>query len=238
VCTLVVAHAVVPGHPLVVVANRDEDLRRPSRPPFRWPEGFVAPRDEVAGGTWLGFTPSGLFVGITNRFRGGTDKTRASRGGLVTDALGHASAKAVHASMAAVDPARYNGFHLVYADAEDAFATVSDGKNLAQLRLGHGLHLVTERSFGAGSDRSRVERIRAAWERLDKDPQALTGLLTEHDPAAPFEGSCLHVGALGYGTRSSLVLAVPVTPAAPRMLWAEGPPCTTPFVNVDLASHP
>lgn len=61
-CTLVIAARVVPGSPLVVVANRDELLDRASSPPRLWEERtrFVAPRDDVAGGTletYLGANP-------------------------------------------------------------------------------------------------------------------------------------------------------------------------------------
>ena len=70
-CTLVVASHVLPDRPLVVVANRDEQLDRASSPPFAWKEGFFAPRDDVAGGTWLGVNDHGVFVGITNRYLGG-----------------------------------------------------------------------------------------------------------------------------------------------------------------------
>ena len=63
------------------------------------------------------------------------------------------------------------------------------------------------------------------------------GDLTEHvstgDPAAYTDRlgvTCIHLDELGYGTRSAMVLAVPETGAA-QMFWAEGPPCTTPFVE-------
>lgn len=147
-CTLVVASHVLPDRPLVVVANRDEQLDRASSPPFRWNEGFFAPRDEVAGGTWLGVNDHGVFVGITNRYLGGRDAARASRGELVVRALGLSSARAIHDAMRDVDPARYNGFHLVYADERDVLATFADGTTLAQVALGKGLHAITERSFG------------------------------------------------------------------------------------------
>src|SRR5262245_38531884 len=145
-CTLVVAAQVVPDRPLVVVANRDEQLDRASSPPHRWREGFFAPRDDVAGGTWLGVNDHGVFVGITNRFLGPRDASRATRGELVVRALGLDSAREIHDAMRTVDPARYNGFHLVYADEREVLATVSDGATLAQLAFGRGLHAITERS--------------------------------------------------------------------------------------------
>jgi uncharacterized protein with NRDE domain len=68
-CTLIVSIRQHDAVPLVVAANRDELLTRPARGPFKW-KGlpFVAPRDEQAGGSWLGLTTRGLFVGVTNRF--------------------------------------------------------------------------------------------------------------------------------------------------------------------------
>src|SRR5580700_6303093 len=97
-CTLVVAVGQFPGFPLVVAANRDERLDRLATPPRLWPGAmpFVAPRDEVAHGTWLGINAAGLFVGITNRFGVPADPTKASRGGIVLDALSAPDARALH----------------------------------------------------------------------------------------------------------------------------------------------
>lgn len=230
-CTLVVAAGLLPDR-LVVVANRDERKDRPSSPPLRWDAGFVAPRDEVAGGTWLGVNDHGVFVGITNRFKGPADPARISRGKLVTDALAGTSAREIHARMAALDPRAYNGFHLVYTDGREVLATVSDGASLAQLSLGTGLHIVTERAFGAASDAPRVARIRAAFAAwLPKgDLEGATRLLAEHDAADPLGATCIHLDGLAYGTRSAMVLELP----SGRMLWAEGPPCTTPFRQVSV----
>ena len=258
-CTLVVAARVVPGFSLVIVANRDEQRDRASSPPFLWPgdPSFIAPRDDVAGGTWLGLNEAGVFVAITNRFLGPRDGSRTSRGQLVVDALRKRSAREIHTAMSELDPARYNGFHLVYADDREVLATVSDGVVFAQLSLGDGVSIVTERSFGAGNrgddDRRRVEKIRSGWSKLTQggpsfDPARATTLLTEHDATDPLGATCIHLDELRYGTRSSLVLSIPDEAAPPatvpparagaraRMLWAEGPPCTTPFVELGLES--
>src|SRR5437764_113033 len=109
-CTLVLAAHVFDGYPLVVIANRDEQLERASSPPFVWAEGFLAPRDDVAGGTWLGVNPKGVFVGILNRFLGPKDDARVSRGSIVKDALALDSARAIHEAMAEVPASRHNGF--------------------------------------------------------------------------------------------------------------------------------
>ena len=171
-CTVILAAHVFVGHPLVVLANRDEQLDRASSPPRVWAPRrraggpFIAPRDDVAGGTWLGVNRAGVFVGITNRFLGPKDPARESRGTLVVDALALGSAREIHEAMAKVPASRHNGFHLVYADEHDVLATASNGTHVAQLTLGRGIHALTERSFGAGDDSPRLARIRAAWSRL------------------------------------------------------------------------
>lgn len=250
-CTVVLAAHVFVGHPLVVIANRDEDLDRASSPPRLWSAGdggnraggpFIAPRDDVAGGTWLGVNRAGVFVGITNRYLGPKDPARASRGTLVALALALGSAREIHEAMAEVPPSRHNGFHLVYADAHDVLVTASNGTHLAQLELGRGLHALTERSFGAGDDGPRLARIRAAWSRLapprsELDLERLSQLLTEHDDADLLAATCIHVPGIRYGTRSGAAIAIAAERGPhekSRMLWAEGPPCTTPFVAVDL----
>src|SRR5689334_15144839 len=98
-CTLLVAAHVFEGHPIVVVANRDEQLDRPSSPPSIWPGGFLAPRDDRAGGTWLGVNRAGVFVGITNRAFAPQDPARKSRGAIVTEALSLRSARAIHEAL-------------------------------------------------------------------------------------------------------------------------------------------
>jgi hypothetical protein len=235
-CTLLLAASVVPGLPLVVVANRDEQLDRPSSPPSIWPAGFLAPRDDQAGGTWLGITPRGVFVGITNRYLGPREPARTSRGELVLRALALPTARRIHEAMAELRPADYNGFHLVYADADggDVLATVSDGAVLAQLTLGRGLHALTEQSFGAGPDRRRL-RIDAAWSRAHAGsfaPERLAGVLGEHDADDPLASTCIHLDTVRYGTRSAMILALADARTKSRMLWAEGPPCRAPFTEV------
>ena len=79
-CTLIVDFQQHPDAPVVVAANRDEALDRPATGLRHWPgEPFLAPRDERAGGTWLGLTRSGMFVGVTNRFPSEKHPERTSR---------------------------------------------------------------------------------------------------------------------------------------------------------------
>jgi uncharacterized protein with NRDE domain len=234
-CTLL---AVVPppGGVLQVAANRDEFLARPALPPRRWPgsPAVLAPRDEQAGGTWLGVNAHRLFVGVTNRHGAERDAGRASRGQLVAESLRADSVASLHRHLATVPPGLYNPFHLLYADAWGrAGLTVCDGTHLRQEVLGPGLHVLTERSFGAGDDGARVARAQLALEQAGGHLAlaAWGEVLRVHAEADLREGTCIHAPAVGYGTRSSFLLALSGDCSADACLWTEGPPCTSAWVE-------
>jgi uncharacterized protein with NRDE domain len=235
-CTLIAAFHVLPRWPLAVAANRDEHLDRASSPPRLWPgkPSFVAPRDDVAGGTWLGLNERGLFVGVTNRFGVPRDPQRESRGTLVLEALAEPSAHSLHRRLAALSPGRFNAFHLFYADRSQAYVTWSDGGELKQAELPPGVQIVTERSLG-GDDHARTELIRSKWRELDPeeiDEEDLGSLLRLHANDT-IGGTCIHAPAFNYGTRSSAIVLLGDTVAASRLLWAEGNPCTVPHQSKD-----
>lgn len=232
-CTLIAVFQQWPDIPLVIAANRDEALARPAVGPVLWngDPSFVAPRDETAGGSWIGLNEHGLFVGITNRAGRAPEPGKRSRGLLVTDVLRAGSAADLAAHWEAFDPHAYNPFHLFYADRRAACLVVWDGVNLSCSRLQPGLHVITERSPRA-NDTPRGALIRSLWaEEARKSPPGpaeLVGLLSRHADA-PQDAICVHLDALGYGTRSSAVLWIGESSSHSRLWWAEGPPCRTPF---------
>jgi hypothetical protein len=232
-CSLILALQQVPGFPVAVAANRDEALDRPSEGPLRWSgtPAFVAPRDLQAGGTWLGVARSGLFVGVTNRYKAKRDPARESRGELVVEALRFETAPALHAHLASLAPRRFNAFHLAYADMESAYVTWSDGNKLTQLALGPGLHMICERSYGGG-DEARQWRVKSEWSarrNRGTEPEEWRSLLTQHATLNPFDATCVHASMFNYGTRSSALYFRSPNPALSRFYFADGKPCETPF---------
>ncbi len=228
-CTLAFAVRPSPYVLLAVTGNRNEFLARPAAPPRVWPElpGVLMPRDEKAGGTWLGLTASGLFVCVTNRRGASPDPARRSRGLLVLDALRAPDAAAVRKLASGLDPLRYNAFHLVFADAREAGVAICDGERLEVRALPPGeAHLVTERSYGAGEGIREAEVLREVGPLL-LHPSVTAAMLRppmqRHGPS-PLEGACVHADESGYGTRSSIQLVL--RPSAPDLLWTQGPPCT------------
>jgi uncharacterized protein with NRDE domain len=235
-CTLMLAHKPTPGTLLAVSANRNEFLARPASPMAVWPgSGIVAPRDEQGGGTWLGVNPHGVFVGLTNRSLSAIDAGRPSRGRLVLAALECGSARAVFDLLGGLEGNEHNGFHLVAADRSAAFLAICDGTTIERRELPQGVHVITERSFGAGEGR-REERVRPAFDALfsagEPTLEELRRPMQLHsDVESPLEGACVHAELLGYGTRSSFQLLLPVSGAAGGS-WSEGPTCTAKVVDV------
>ncbi len=97
-CLLVVASQLVPGEPLIVGANRDEILDRPTTPITvleAGPPRVLGGRDELSGGTWLAVNEDGVCAGLDEpaaRRRQGPDEALAGRaaagGGPVPDGGG------------------------------------------------------------------------------------------------------------------------------------------------------
>lgn len=236
-CTLIVGFLQHPKVPLWVAANRDELRSRPASPPRWWPgENFLAPRDELAGGSWLGLTRVGLFVGVTNRFPSERFADRESRGQLVLEALRAGSAVELHAKLQSLSATRFNTFHLLYADRSAAWVTWSDGAQIHHSVLQPGVHVVTERSLG-GDDHGRTALIEGAIPKLGvgadglPTPRALQELLARGDTGDPVRGVCVDLPEFGYGSRSSLVLRVTSELKNSQWWWADGRPDRTPFIE-------
>lgn len=232
-CTIVLAFDPDSDVPVLLAANRDERLDRLSTPPARtrvdgtW---ALAPTDQVKGGTWIGINAHRLVVAITNRARGPRDPERLSRGHLVRRALGCASPAEVRDWVTQLDGGQYNGFHLVVANANEAFVAIGNGETLDVRNLVPGRYAFTEQSFG---ESVHPREARLLEELAELGPLAssaeLVPLLRIRGDA-PFSGTWISVPELNYGTRSSTRIEVPR--AAPLRLWhAEGPPPDTEWVD-------
>lgn len=239
------------GSPLLVAANRDERYARPaSTVALRASSPQVlAGRDEEAGGTWLAVNEHGLVAGVTNQpAPDGHDPTKRSRGELAFLLARHRHARdAVDAFAASVDPTRYNPCSLLVGDRDSLFALeLAGGPAVVVLGLDPGWHVLENQPFGAATAKTawvqgRVDRVDAG-SRAEARRAALVAILADHavpgaDAEAPARAvaagvrrtaACVHGD--DYGTRSSMLVAVPRSPAQrPVVLVADGPPCTSPF---------
>jgi len=228
-CTLAVALQPDARWPVVVAANRDERLGRPAEDwALRAGAGrvrFAAPRDAVAGGTWIGVGTGGLFAALTNFHSGagGPDPSRRSRGDLVALALEQPSAGAARRVLSALAAAAFNPFHLLVADRERAFLWWYDGAADAFTALGPGLHVVTESSPWGRCPRG--ESVRGRWP-VEPTPERLHHLLSTHAPPAP--ATCIHMDP-HYGTRSAAILRLAPSLAHSELYATGGAPCVAPL---------
>jgi uncharacterized protein with NRDE domain len=238
VCTLVLAWKVFDGTPIAAAANRDEALDRSSRPPGVIDDDprVVAPQDEEAGGTWIGYNDAGLFVAITNR-RSDREGER-SRGLLVRDALGCESASdALALVRTELADREYAGFNLVIADATEAHLLEWDGV-LRTTHFDPGVHVVVNE----GHDRAapKANRIREAIRPSLDSNSASSEAAANAEVEAWFDrakevlrdhdlGACVH--GEGFGTRSSSLIAID-TAGEGRYWFADGKPCETGYEAV------
>lgn len=237
-CTLIVVRNVHASYPLVVAANRDEMLDRPSAPPKVWDHAprMLAPVDLRRDGTWIGVNEHGVFAALTNRIDIPSEAGRASRGELVVMALEERTAGQALGRIVRLDARRYNGFHLVVADLRSGYLAYGDGaagESLVRIgALDDGLNIVTNLGVGQAHG-ARSEAVMREWRKrnlgYERPHVSLTGLLLSihdwderrlGDPGRMrrMEGTCIHRPAEdGYGTKSSAFIRL-------RPGWKGGPP--------------
>jgi len=248
VCLLVVVFATDGDAPLVVGANRDERLARPATAmAVLQPHAprILGGRDIAAGGTWLAVNQHGLVAGLTNRpVPDGRDPTKRTRGELPLALARHRGADAaVAAFVETVRPADYNPAWLLVGDRRSLYSVeVAEAPRPVARRLDPGVHILENSPLGAPS--LKVDHVARLLGPVPGAPgpdllARLRRLLAQHSVPAPSPedgrplptlAPCVH--SEDYGTRSSTVIRVGPDPAVrPEVLAADGPPCTSPFVD-------
>jgi len=222
-CLILFAWRAHPEHALVVAANRDEYLDRPSRAAAFWEDfpDVLAGRDLTAFGTWLGVSRSGRFAAITN-YRNPAERMAVapSRGHLVADYLTASVRPRGYLSEVSVRADQYNGFSMLAADPDSlAFFSNRQGA-IVEVEPGvHGLsnHLLDTPWPKVKTGKARVERLLEG--RFDHE--AYLDLLGDtepaHDAVLPDTGvgpeferrlSSIRIVGGNYGTRCSSVLRI------------------------------
>ncbi len=220
-CTIVFAYGVFDG--FAAASNRDESYGRGYALPGRrqLPDGWkFAPRDERAGGTWIGFNDEGVFVTLSN-LPVRRDDAR-SRGALVDDLLRAGSVADARSLLCETyDEHVYEGFNVVVGSSESCFVGINDG-GLRVIEPGSGTHVVTNSPFDEPDDKAR--RVEDAVPDATGHPNphdwldAVRPVLSDHGI-----GVCVHDD--GRGTTSSNLVHVAPEPSESNWLFADGPPC-------------
>ncbi|MCP3101872.1 NRDE family protein [Myxococcus sp. K15C18031901] len=255
-CTIVILRQVHPEWPLVLAANRDELYARPATGPQVLLESprAVGGRDVERGGSWMGVTNGGLFVGLTNQ-RGGQEQPLAahSRGEVVLEALRAGSPAAIERYLDTLSGADFRPFNLLYGDATTLrVAYARPGRRLIERAdVPPGIHVLPNDTLDS-TLLPKVERARllAAQVAHQPWPQLTQGLKTlladdllppaDQVPASLVEGLpddfarrlqalCIHTPA--YGTRSSAIVALGPGHVG-HYLVSDRAPCEGPWRDV------
>lgn len=238
-CTILIGLGSDPRFPVVIAANRDEFYARESTPPqiLHADPRIVGGRDMVQGGTWMGVTADGFFVGLTNqRTAEGAAPDRLSRGHVVLDALRLGETAAVEAWLRTLHPQAYNPFNLLFGDAAGLrVAYARDDLHIAPVPPGFSVlpnDVIDSPAF------PKVQRAKALTDgRLESMEQALADT---HTPDVPAEGDwpidivrALHrlcVQTPTYGTVSATSVALRAGGVA-RYAFCDGRPGAHAFVD-------
>lgn len=246
-CTLAIFQQVLPGLPVLVAANRDEYLARPTMDPMLLEKGpeIVGGRDEVAGGSWLTLSETGLIVGVLNRRTDlPADSERSSRGELCLELARCSDAGSAATLLSSTPPGKHNPFNILVADSAQAFVAQNRAAGTAVEELSAGLHLLTNLDVDdhtcpriSHSTQHFAEAGAAFLEDRDRGSLLVTlrEVLSDHrlalDDRQPTDQLCIHSPA--YGTRSSSILHIDDS-GRPGFLHAAGPPCETDYERVPL----
>lgn len=239
-CLLVVASRVALGEPLIVGANRDEVLDRPTTPITVLDDGpprVLGGRDDLSGGTWLAVNEHGVCAGLTNQPLGeAKDPSKRSRGELPLALARHRSApEAVAALLEQYRPADFNGAWLLVGDRASLFFVDFTGSGEGSAReLPPGVHALENRALGEPS--LKVDLVREMVGQPvsgDDVVAAFRRVLCDHripeGEERPNAANCVHLES--FGTRSSCLVRVPAL-GLPRLWVAPGPPCFAGYDHV------
>jgi uncharacterized protein with NRDE domain len=248
VCTILLAWNAHPGVPVVLAANRDELIARPSQSPgvLQTNPLVFGGRDLVAGGTWLAVGANGTLCAVTNRHPAEgppvvPDPSRRSRGEIPVDLLTMDPAL-VPEHLTALGPGLYNPVNVLWVGNDRALvAHVDDSGPVRVVDLAPGPHVLTTRDV----DDERQPKVAMLMEGLEPavgsgadaaaTMTAMRAMLASHVSASdsPVDAACIHGDV--YGTVSASTVVV----RDGQLVYehAPGRPCVTAFERVPIAGY-
>ncbi len=234
-CLLAVFHRVLPGAPVLLAANREESLVRPTASPelrFRAPQ-VLCGLDLVAGGTWLGVNEHGLVVAVTNRPLPKPQSNSPSRGQLCRRLLSMRTADEAASECArqfAADP--YAGANFACIDATSGYVVSNPGE-VVTTPLSPGLHVLTNGQLNDAADPRLALARRLLTEQSFASVEEFLELATQvcRRGPDPQTGTSIVLHGAVYGTVSSTLLAVTDDPSQAVYRSTSGPPDENAYVD-------
>jgi uncharacterized protein with NRDE domain len=224
-CVIYIAFGQHPDHPLILLANRDENYARPSLAAAFWddfPE-IYAGRDLVGGGTWLGVSQSGRIAAVTNYRDPSAPTGIISRGQLVADYLRSNENPHEYLEKVTQPGANYSGFNLIVGEissrSNQLFYCSNRGEDIIELSEGiYGLsnHLLDTPWPKVEKGKKRLGNLMDTGNANDERLfEILADETTAEDDALPSTGipieaekaiSAVFIRTPYYGTRGSTLV--------------------------------
>jgi len=233
---LTILYRVAKNTPILLAANREESLARPTQFP-KIQSGtprIVCGIDKQAGGTWLGVNQFGLLVAVTNRARVRAPLEPRSRGLLCRDLLDVRNAReAAELARKELSTGRYSGANYLCADGKFA-AVVYGGHRVEVVELVAGLHTLSSGNLNDVKD-ERHEFIRRmlTLHTLDSAVTFLAVASRAFSRKLDGEGRRGVVLTGGeYGTVSSTLLSLPRKIQQSIYQYSDGPPSDRPYEDL------
>ena len=214
--------------------------------------GVVGGLDLRSGGSWLAIARDGRFAGVTNQREAPQPPAPRSRGEWVRDLVACPDRAAMRAYVDGLDATQYASGNLMFGDASGVdLAYVRRAGTVERLALPAGITVLTNDRLGS-PDFPKAAHAAARLAALDAAPwstmaEALPAILGDHalppvgqpptlrpelplpaELARALQAVCIHTPR--YGTRSATIAAIGED-GVRALRWADGPPCTTPFVD-------
>lgn len=173
-CIILFSYKDHPEYRLILAANRDEFLDRPTTKLscIQQQKKIFAGLDNKGGGTWLGLRENGKIAGITN-FR--NPKTvlqdAPSRGHLITNYLESDLSPAKYLNNIKKEKKIYNGFNLLIGDNHNFFYYSNINDEIVEITGG---------TYGLSN-----HHLDTPWPKVVKGKQDLEKILTQNKKIQP-----------------------------------------------------
>jgi len=172
-CVIFFSYKQHPKYPLILLANRDEFYKRPTKKAGYWEDypDIFAGRDMVGNGTWLGITKSGRFSAVTNYRDPKEEKRTLSRGNLVADFLKKSMPAKDYLEQIRETADKFSGFNLIVGEinADRNEVCYYSNRQSEIIKLNSGLYGLSNHFLDT------------PWKKVTKGKQVLAELLKNND---------------------------------------------------------
>lgn len=235
-CTIILAHDVFEKE--ILASNRDEKYKRTFTPPRKIhsrneKENFwiIAPKDNLKGGTWIGFNSEGIIVAISNLSspKIEDENKKRSRGLLCFDILSLGDIDDIKRKIEDnIQNNRYEGFNLLVSSKKESFVAVHSS-SCRIIDLDPGVYVFTNSTpYDPDKKAEKVKKYLPSHSSFNSNSwiEKMKKILSIHNPEI-----CVHKE--NEGTTSSSIISVNrLDISSSNYIFANGKPCRNNYSEV------